>query len=961
MKAKCLLAQDIEGVFYFGPFRLLPARQLLLEGDTPVRLGSRALEILTALVARPGELVSKDELIARAWPNTVVEDSNLKVNIAALRRALGERRLGQRYIATVSGRGYRFVAPVECGELSAAAPARRSPGPHAHNLPVPKRTIGRAHIVEVLLQQLPRSRFVTVVGPGGIGKTTVALAVAHALVADYQDGVRFVDLAPLPDTHFVPGAIASALGLTMQFGDARPALIDYLRDRPVLILLDSCERVIEAAASFADDVIRNAPKVVILATSREPLRVSGEHVHRLAPLENPPSVVGLTAAQALAFPAVQLFVERATESLDGFQLSDGNAPIVADICHKLEGIALAIELAATRVDAFGLRELSALLSDRFRLLNQDRRTALPRHRSLAAALDWSYELLPDGERVILRRLAVFAGAFTLESATAVAGETGNACSAVIDGVANLVAKSLISADTSGVLVQYRLLDTTRAYALQKLDESGELEAVTRRHAEHHRDLFERAATEWEARPTVEWLADYGRKIDDVRSALNWAFSEGGDAVVGMSLTVAAIPLWMHLSLLDECRECVNRALSTETAARRPSERDQMKLYAALGAALMNGRGPLPETESVWTKALRIAERVDDGEYQLRALWGLSVYHTYVGNHRTALGLAERFRAVAAEKGDRAARISIDRLAAAALRYLGDQAGARRHLERMLSQYVAPVHRSHIARFQFDQRAGALSTLSNVLWLQGFPDQAVHAAQNALLDAQASNHALTLSNAFAYTACPLPLYVGNWTEAQRLLAMFREHLKRHPMTVWNALSACLQGILLIRQGDAAGLPLLRSALDELKDAKLRLRYPEYLGALADGLGAHGQGAEGRAAVDEAIAWSEQSGERWCMAELLRVKADILRLEGTPTAHRSAEDQYLGALECARSQQVLSLELRAATSLAQLWAHQGRCEKAEKLLAPVYSRFTEGFETIDLKTARTLLERLRVAKA
>jgi DNA-binding winged helix-turn-helix (wHTH) protein len=151
MKAKCLLAQDIEGVFYFGPFRLLPARQLLLEGDTPVRLGSRALEILTALVARPGELVSKDELIARAWPNTVVEDSNLKVNIAALRRALGERRLGQRYIATVSGRGYRFVAPVECGELSAAAPARRSPGPHAHNLPVPKRTIGRAHIVEVLL------------------------------------------------------------------------------------------------------------------------------------------------------------------------------------------------------------------------------------------------------------------------------------------------------------------------------------------------------------------------------------------------------------------------------------------------------------------------------------------------------------------------------------------------------------------------------------------------------------------------------------------------------------------------------------------------------------------------------------------------------------------------------------------------------------------------------------------
>jgi predicted ATPase/DNA-binding winged helix-turn-helix (wHTH) protein len=594
---KRLLVRDIDGGFFFGPFRLLPARQLLLEGDTPIRLGSRALEILAALVERPGELVSKSELMARAWPNTVVEESNLKVHIATLRRALGEGRLGQRYVATVSGRGYRFVAPVECGELRRAAPASRSPGPSAHNLPAPKRTIGRAHIVDALLQQLPRSRFVTVVGSGGIGKTTVALAVAHALVADYQNGVRIVDFASLPGPQFVPGAIASALGLTMQFGDPRPALIDYLRDQHMLVVLDSCEHVIEAVASFADEIIRNAAKVAILATSREPLRVSGEHVHRLAPLESPPSVVGLTATQALAFPAVQLFVERATESFDGFDLSDANAPIVGEICHKLEGIPLAIELAATRVDAFGLRELSALLSDRFRLLSQDRRSVLPRHRSLAAALDWSYEFLPDGERAILRHLAVFVGAFTLESATALSGETSIACSTVIDGVANLVAKSLVSADINGAVVQYRLLDTTRAYALQKLDESGELKAVARRHAEHHRDLFERAATEWEARPTAEWIADYGRKIDDVRSALNWAFSEGGDVVVGRSLTVAAIPLWMHLSLLDECRECVNRALSAETAIQRQSERDEMKLYAALGAALTYARGPLPEKAS----------------------------------------------------------------------------------------------------------------------------------------------------------------------------------------------------------------------------------------------------------------------------------------------------------------------------------------------------------------------------
>ena len=391
--------------FSFGPFRFFPARQLLLEGETPVRLGSRALEILAALAERPGELVSKDELVARVWPNTVVEESNLKVNVAALRRALGEGRAGRRYIATVSGRGYRFVAPVELSEPG-SSPALRSAAPgHSHNLPVSlTRTIGRADAIDALLKQLPRRRIVTIVGPGGIGKTTVALAAAEALIAAYEHGVGFVDLAPLQDPQLVVSAVASALRLTIHSGDALPALIAYLRDRQALVVLDSCEHVIDAAALLAEQIISGAPAVHILATSREPLRVKGEQVHRLSPLTGPPAWSQLTAVEALTFPAIQLFVERAAESLEGFELSDADAPIVAEICHKLEGIALAIELAATRIDAFGLRQLSALLEDRFRLLRQGRRTALARHRTLAAALDWSYEILPEYERTILRRL-----------------------------------------------------------------------------------------------------------------------------------------------------------------------------------------------------------------------------------------------------------------------------------------------------------------------------------------------------------------------------------------------------------------------------------------------------------------------------------------------------------------------------------------------------------------------------
>jgi predicted ATPase len=263
-------------------------------------------------------------------------------------------------------------------------------------------------------------------------------------------------------------------------------LVNFLKHKQMLLVLDSCEHVIEAAAALAEEVLRGAPGVHILATSREPLRAGGERVQRLAPLGLPPDSATLTASTALTFPAVQLFVERAGASLDGFELSDADAPIVANICRSLDGIALAIELAAGRVDAFGIRDLAAHLNDRLRLVTRGRRTALPRHQTLSATLDWSYEFLPEPERALLRRLAVFAGSFTLEAARAVAAGVEIAESEVVDCVANLVAKSLVAADVGGETVRYRLLETTRGYALAKLAESGESSQVARRHAEYFR-------------------------------------------------------------------------------------------------------------------------------------------------------------------------------------------------------------------------------------------------------------------------------------------------------------------------------------------------------------------------------------------------------------------------------------------------------------------------------------------
>lgn len=467
---------DVEREYLFGPFRFVPARQRLSCGDTPVRVGSRALDILAVLTER-------------AWPRSVVEDSNLKVQLSALRRALseGQRACGEPdldYVATVNGRGYRFVAPVSLALHTAPPQPRRADG-HMHNLPASAtRAIGRMDAVASLLGAIGQRRIVSIVGPGGVGKTTVALAVAEAALQRQGRKICFVDLGLARDAQCVAAALAAALGLALGAGDPVPALLGRIRDEFMLLVLDSCEHVLEASALLAGLIVAHAPGVCLLATSREPLRVAGESVHRLAPLACPPrgepGAAPLSAREALAFGAVRLFVERAAESLDGYRLDDADAPAVAEICRRLEGLPLAIELAATRMDALGARELAARLDERYRLLARGRHALQRRHRTLAAALDWSYEFLPDDERLILRALSVFNGPFTLDAATLLLAGGRLASGQVVDGVANLVEKSLLAADVQGAVVRYRLWGATRAFALDKLEAAGEAQEMQRR-------------------------------------------------------------------------------------------------------------------------------------------------------------------------------------------------------------------------------------------------------------------------------------------------------------------------------------------------------------------------------------------------------------------------------------------------------------------------------------------------
>src|SRR5467141_5229252 len=450
--------------FAFGSFRLIPAQRMLLEDGKPLRLGSRALDILVTLVEHAGETIRNNQLIARTWPETVVEENALRVHIAALRKALGDGRAGKRYIANIPGRGYSFIAPV-AREQRQPAIARPNGAAVRGNLPAPlTRIVGRDDIIAALAAQLAQRRFLTIVGPGGIGKTTVAIAVGESVSASFDDGVWFVGLASLPDPDLVASALSTVLGISLPGVNRISGLAAWLRDKRALIVFDSCEHVIGAVAAIAETILKAAARVSILATSREPLRAEAEWLHRLTSLELPPRSDNLTPEGALQYSAVQLFNERALAIMDGFALGDDDVAPVLEICHRLDGVPLALELAAARVDVFGIKGLAARLDDRFAVLTSGRRTALPRHQTLRAAMDWSYEVLPQTEQIILRRLAVFQGNFTIDAAAAVATDDHISAADVFEGVANLAAKSLVSTDVSSDVIYHRLLDTMRTYA-----------------------------------------------------------------------------------------------------------------------------------------------------------------------------------------------------------------------------------------------------------------------------------------------------------------------------------------------------------------------------------------------------------------------------------------------------------------------------------------------------------------
>jgi predicted ATPase/DNA-binding winged helix-turn-helix (wHTH) protein len=893
----------------FGPFRLSPATRTIEKNNLPLSLGDRALDILIVLIERPGEIVSHKELISRVWRGLVVSPGSLRVHMTGLRKALGTR-----YIANVVGQGYSFVAPIT---REPAQPARNPDYPcdvAKQGLVLPPkltRIVGRENAIRTVAADLLTDRFVTIIGPGGMGKTTVAVFVAHAMLEEFAGAVCFIDISAVTDAKLVAATIASTLGLTVQSEDVLPSLMQCLRSLRVLLVLDNCEHVIDAVAALAEQIYKEAPSVHILATSREALRVEGEHAYWLPPLASP--------------SAIELFMERAAAGGSRFELTEANRSTVLDICNRLDGIALAIELAASRVATHGLAATADLVNTHLGLYWKGRRTAPPRHQTLQGLLDWSYCSLLESERRVLRELSVFVGSFTLAAAQAVACETAGVPAAV-DA---LVSKSLLSAVISGDgATRYRLLETTRAHALEKLEESGERKAIAQRHARYFASLLGRSGDA--KTPRIVTLTEH---LGNIRVALEWCFNSG-ESLLAMDLAAAAVPMFLEVSLLSECHRWSTAALQALNDLTRGS-RQELVLQEALAISSTWTLGNSRSVGTALSRALEIADTLGETSIRLRLLVGMHVYLLRIGDFSGSLTIAQQLQTEP---------LLADWMRGSSEHFLGNHKAARVYLDQGFSRPAGP---RNLEIFGLDYRVRALVTFARVMWLNGSPDRAMKIAREAIAEAAMLGKPLSICFSLQYTASVF-LWCGDLRTAREVLGKLQGHANFHALPSFHATAQALNAELSIRDGDIEkGVSSLRSALNEMQAQRQSILSARATCVFARGLTSLGRHDEALSAVTNA---SEELVE---LPELLRTQAQIL-LSKPDADERKAAAVLAEALALARQQSALAWELRVAMTLARLWMRQDRTAEAHELLSGVYDRFTEGFQTDDLRSARRILE-------
>ncbi|MET4198669.1 winged helix-turn-helix domain-containing protein [Bradyrhizobium sp. LA6.12] len=928
-------------VLSFGPFELSIGGRLLTNGANVVPLGARAMDLLIVLVEQANKVVGRRTLIERVWPKSGVEQVSLRVHISALRKALNQSDPGRRYITNVPGRGYSFVAPVTT--LSSAVSGDLNPSSRSRLPARLVRMLGRREALAVIQMKLAEQKFVTVVGPGGIGKTTVAVAVAHEMSATFNNQIYFVDLSALGGTSLVAPAIAAVLGVSVQTDNVVPALIDRLQGRPTLIILDCCEHLIDEASAVAEGLICRVPTLHLLATSREAMRVEGEHVYELCALACPREDRILSAHDVMQYPAVQLLVDRARAVRGDFELTDTDAPVAARICRRLDGIPLAIELAAGRVDIFGLGKTASLLDDRLNLSWVGRRTASPKHQTLNAALEWSYDLLGLAEKRILSRLSVFAGGFTFEAAVAVVADETIDETIVSDCIWELRSKSMIAAQGQGT--RLRLLDTTHAFASERLAESAEEVGWRRRHALYFGELFKQGAS----LDIPERLQALGDEVGNVRAALNWAFSVEGDTKIGVELAAASAGTWMAMALLTECREWMTKAINRLDTASAGS-RQEMIIQSALASCMMFTDGMTEESYASWEKARLLAECLNDTECQLDSLLVLWAHQIRLPSYAEATELADQCGDVADVSNNRGAVATANYMRGVTYHHIGRILQAEAYFELSLHRDDEASRRSLIMRFGYDRKVDALAVLSNLAWLRGCPDQARHLKLTSIAEARQLDHAVPLCVALAWASFNTYLTSPDDPETESLANELVDHAGKYAVESYHGFGLSMQALCGVRrgEGDTASATLYRG-LEKLSAARYGVFNWFLQAEFARCTAVAGRARQGLAVFERAKINLDET--QWYAAELRRIRGELALCNDEGLG--AARHYFVSALELSASQASLSWELRAATSLAMAEKSAGQRERGWQALQLTHAKFREGLETVDLQLAKQVL--------
>jgi non-specific serine/threonine protein kinase len=656
--------------YRFGPFELQPDKRTLLKDGATISLRPRAFDLLAALVDRAGHLVTKDELLDRVWPKMVVEEAGLHVQVSALRKVLGADA-----ITTVSGRGYQFTLPVTKGD----GEAKRASRPK-HNLPYQLTSfIGREQEIAQLMELVAANRLVTLTGAGGAGKTRLALEVAAQAVESFPDGAWLVELASLSDPGLVLPTLARALGLIEQPGRRLiDTITDHLASKSPLVVLDNAEHLLDACVQLIDRILRCSSSVVMLVTSRQRLGLAGERTFRVPSLTVPGTNETLTPETVLPYEGVRLFIDRAKLVRPGFDVTAENASALASICARLDGMPLAIELAAPRLRSMSVDELSQRLDQRFALLTDGSRTALPRHRTLRSTIDWSYDLLTEREQAMLRRVTVFAGGWTLASAEQVCAGDGIDASDVCEQLTSLVDKSLAVTDEKAGATRYRMLETVRQYALDRLRDSGEEARWRGGHLAYFAALAEEFFAAILGPKQQSWLGRIAPEHDNLRAALAWSVESS--PVEGLRLVRALTALWRIRGQLSEGREWLARLLDAVPIDSRTPERAH-GLYAAAMLAIL--QADYAAGERLLQESLAIFREIDDPIAISRVLGGMAYLSIEQGHYREAEALSRESADGARATGNRRGLYSSLGYLAIALHRQGQWPAARELYEEAL--------------------------------------------------------------------------------------------------------------------------------------------------------------------------------------------------------------------------------------------------------------------------------------